>query len=285
MHLLHRRRVDGRLLGDRRGLAHRDLGVGGVVARAHHTNASSPTAATAMNSWFTSPPISPASPSTGRKVRPQRVKTRVYASNISWYVALEPVEVEVERVRVLHQELAPAQQAEAGTQLVAVLPVDLVEVHRQVAVARVLVGDGRRDDLLRGRRQAEPGLLAVLEPEQLRAVGLVAPGALPELERLHDRQPQLLGAGGVHLLPHDLLDPAQHPVPERQPRVDAARDPADVAGAHEQAVAVDLGVGGVVAQRAEEEPRHPHGWNLRAAAATSGSISRSPQPPTGLDNS
>ena len=64
---------------------------------------------------------------------------------------------------------------------------------------------------------------------------------------------RLLRAGAVHLLAHDLLDLAQHAVAERQPRVDAGRDAADVARSDEEPVAVDLGVGGVVAQRAQEQ--------------------------------
>ena len=158
--------------------------------------------------------------------------------------------VGVERVGVLHQELPAAQDPEPGPQLVAVLPVDLVQVHRQIAIARVLVGDGGGDDLLRGRRQAEAGLPAILETEQLGPVRGVAPAALPQLEGLEDRQRELLGAGGVHLLADDLGDLAHHPGAERQVRVDAARDPADEAGADEEPVAVDLGVGRVVPQRA-----------------------------------
>ena len=43
--------------------------------------------------------------------------------------------VEVEGVGVLHQELAPAHDAEARPHLVAELPLDVVEVLRQVAIA------------------------------------------------------------------------------------------------------------------------------------------------------
>ena len=108
--------------------------------------------------------------------------------------------------------------------------------------------------------------LRSLEPEHQRAVGRVAAAALPELERLDDREQHLLGAGRVHLLPDDLLDLAQHPVAERQPGVDARRDPADVAGPDEQPVAVDLGVGRVVAQRAQEQ-RATSAWAPRLPAA------------------
>ena len=137
----------------------------------------------------------------------------------------------------------------------------------QIAVGRVLLRDDRRHDLLCGRRQAEAGLLAVEQPEHERPVLRVASGALPQLERLQDRQHDLLRTGAVHLLAHDLLDLAQHPGAERQPGVDAGRDPADVAGTNEQTMAVDLGIGGVVAQRAQEQRGHAHPSTVLKACA------------------
>ena len=145
-----------------------------------------------MNSWLTSPPISPDCASTARKVSPQRSKIRRYASDMLLVAALQAAGSSVERVRVLHQELAAAQQPEPGPQLVAVLPVDLVQVHRQVAVARaVLLGHEARDDLLGGRREA------VSRPPCGRGGGTsAAPYAASRPERAHsssgwsDRQGQ-----------------------------------------------------------------------------------------------
>ncbi len=141
--------------------------------------------------------------------------------------ALEVVGVGVERVRVLHEELAGPEQAEAGAQLVAVLPVDLVQRDGQVAIARVLPRHQRRDGLLGRRGEAEAGVLAVVEPEHQRPVRLVPPGAGPQLEGLDDGEGHLLGVDGVHLVAHDLLDLRQHPPSQGQPGVDAAGDPAD----------------------------------------------------------
>ena len=50
-------------------------------------------------------------------------------------LALRVVGVDVEGVRVLHDELAAAHEPEARAQLVAELGLDLVEVQRQLAVA------------------------------------------------------------------------------------------------------------------------------------------------------
>ena len=56
--------------------------------------------------------------------------------------------VPVERIGVLHQELAGAQEAEAGAELVTVLPLDLVQVHRKVPVRREIPGNELGHDLL-----------------------------------------------------------------------------------------------------------------------------------------
>ena len=80
-----------------------------------------------------------------------------------------------------------------------------------------------------------------------------AVGRLVRLPRQQRRQRDLLGADRVHLLADHPLDLPQHPQPERQPRVDAGRDATHVTGAHEQLVAGHLGVGGIVAQRAQEQ--------------------------------
>ncbi len=66
-----------------------------------------------------------------------------------------PVLVPVERVRVLHQELASAQQPVPRTELVAVLPFHLVDVHRQVAVRGELLLHERSHDLLLRRTEDE----------------------------------------------------------------------------------------------------------------------------------
>ena len=92
---------------------------------------------------------------------------------------------------------------------------------------------------------------AVLDAEDLRE--LVATRRLPELGgRQHGRE-HLLRADRVHLLADDLLDLAVDAPAERQERPDARAHLADEAAAHEQLVRDRLRVGGVVAQRRQEE--------------------------------
>ena len=127
---------------------------------------------------------------------------------------------QVEVVAVLHQELAAAHHPEAGADLVAELPLDVVEGQRQV-----LVGGDRRaedvgDQLLVGRAVEHVALVAVLDAQHLGAVVVVAAALAPEVGRLQRRHQERDVAGALLLLVHDLLDAAQHLEAERQPGID-----------------------------------------------------------------
>lgn len=151
--------------------------------------------------------------------------------------------VAVERVGVLHGELAPAHQPEAGAAFVAELGLDMVEVQRQLAVALDLVARDVRDHFFRGRLQDEIALVAVLDAQQLRAVLFPAAGLHPEFGRLHHRHQQLDGAGCVHFLADNALDLTDDLQPQRHVGVDSARQLANHAGPRHQLVAGDLGLG------------------------------------------
>src|SRR3546814_13736329 len=83
--------------------------------------------------------------------------------------------VQVEAVGVLHQKLAPAHHAEAGTYLVAELPLDVVERARPVAIASGGIAEDRGDHFLCRRAVQHLPLVAVLEPEPFKALGALAP--------------------------------------------------------------------------------------------------------------
>ena len=145
-------------------------------------------------------------------------------------LALEVREVGMERVAVLHQELARAHDPEAGADLVAELDVHLIEVHRQLAIALDLASRDVRDHLLVRRAEQEIALVAVLDLEQLRAECFPAPGFLPQLGGNDAGHLQLERPGAVHLLAHHRLHFAQHAQPERHPGVEAGAEPPDQAG-------------------------------------------------------
>ena len=144
--------------------------------------------------------------------------------------------VEVEGIVVLHVELTAAHDAEARAQFVAELPLNLVEIAGQVAVAAHRLPEDVGDDLLVGRAVEHGAVVAVGEAQHLPAIVLVAAALLPEFRRLHGRHQDLLAASGVHFFAHDLLNLAEHPVAERQPAVDAGARLPDHAGAQHEPV-------------------------------------------------
>ena len=120
--------------------------------------------------------------------------------------------IHVERIGVLHQELAPAHQAEARPHLVAELPLQVIEIERQVFVGADIGAKDLGDHLLVGRPIEHVTLVAVLDAQHLLAVGLVTAALPPELGRLDGRHQELDCARTVLFLADDpahLLEDAQ----------------------------------------------------------------------------
>ena len=166
----------------------------------------------------------------------------------------QPGLVAVERVPVLHDELAQPQEPAARARLVPLLDREVVKELRELAVARDLLRMERHRLLVRHREDVLAPL-AVLEPEELGDV--VAARLLPELERRQHRHEHLLAPDRVHLLADDLDDLLVHAPAQRQERPDARADLPDVAAAHEQLVRDRLRVRRRLAQRRDEELRLP----------------------------
>ena len=122
-------------------------------------------------------------------VDPAALEDPVVGALVRAEADLEPGLVAVERVRVLHDELADAEQAAARARLVAILGLEVVPGLRQLLVALELLRvEGER--LLVGQRQDELPADAILDVEDLR--DLVAAGRLPQLDRReHGREPLL----------------------------------------------------------------------------------------------
>ncbi len=150
--------------------------------------------------------------------------------------------VAVERVGVLHHELARAQHPRAGAGLVALLDLEVVERQRQVAVGAHRLGDVEGDRLLVGHREHELRALAVGELEEL--LDLQAPGLAPRLGGLQHGHQHLLCADRVHLLADDGHDTLVHAPTGGQPRPHAGAHLPDEPGAHHQLVRDRLRVGG-----------------------------------------
>ena len=173
-------------------------------------------------------------------------------------LGIQAIGVDMEAVGVLHQEFARAHHAEARADLVAELGLDLVDGQRQLLVGLQLIAGEVGDHFLVGRAVAELAVLAIGDLQQLAAEFLPTAGFLPQLLRLHRGHQHLDGAGGVHFLADDVLDPAQHLQAQRRPGVDAGGQLADHAGAQHQLMAGDLGVGGDFLGGAEVELGQAH---------------------------
>ena len=113
--------------------------------------------------------MAPGSATTERNLSPSRVKMRGVRLVHGVVAVLQRLLVEVEGVGVLHEEFARAHHAEARPALVAEFHLDLVEVHRQLAVALELVARDVGDDFLVRGPEAEVALVAILEAQQFGA--------------------------------------------------------------------------------------------------------------------
>ena len=158
---------------------------------------------------------------------------------------VEAFVVTVERVGVLHHELAHAEQPSARTRLVAHLRLEVVEDLRQLLV-RLQLARVERHRLLVRQREDERAAVTVLDLPELGNV--VAPGRLPQLGRSDDRHEHLLPADRVHLLADDPNDLLVNPPPEREERPEAGAHLSDEPTAHEQLVALGFRVRGGLAQ-------------------------------------
>ncbi|KWV89428.1 hypothetical protein PFLmoz3_00850 [Pseudomonas fluorescens] len=145
--------------------------------------------------------------------------------------------VGVERIGVLHDELAATHQAEAWADLVTKLGLDLIQVERQLLIAAQLVAHQVGDDFFVGRAGAEIAAMTVFKAQQLRAVLFPAPGFLPQLSRLGARHQHFQRAGRVHFFTNDGFDLAHHLQAHGQPGVQARGQFADHTGAQHQLMA------------------------------------------------
>ena len=96
----------------------------------------------------------------GVHLEPAPLEDPVIRAALELEAAVEPFVVDVERVGVLHDEFAHAQQTTARSRLVAVLRLEVVEHLRQLLV-RLQLADVERDRLLVRHRQDELAPVAV----------------------------------------------------------------------------------------------------------------------------
>ena len=190
--------------------------------------------------------------------------------------------IDIERISVLHQELAPAHHPESRPHLVAELPLDVIQDLRQLAIRMHRLAEQIGDHLLVGRPVQHVAFMPIPDAQHLLAVVVVAPALAPKLRRLDRRHQHFLRTGRVLLLAHDALDIAQHAIAERQPRVDASRCLPHQAGAQHQPVRGDLRFGRRLLHGRNEATGQAHRGldpsDCGAATVTGGSAYRQPAP-------
>ena len=94
--------------------------------------------------------------------------------------------------------------------------------------------------------------MAILQTEDVIAVFLPAVGGLVGLARQQSREVHFLSTDAVDLLTNDGFNLVEHLETQRQPGPDAGRSLADVAGTLQQFGRIDIGIGGILAQGAQE---------------------------------
>ena len=172
---------------------------------------------------------------------------------------LESGRVRIERVGVLHEELARAEHPRARARLIPLLGLDLVPDLGKVAVGADLARGQPRDDLLVGHAEAHVAPVAVLQPEHLAADRVPPTRLLPDLGGLQHRHLDLLPPDAVHLLPDDRVDLLDHAQAQRQVHVETGRELPDQTRPHHELVTDGFGVGGVVPERGDQRPGPAHG--------------------------
>ena len=159
---------------------------------------------------------------------------------------------QVEGIGVLHQELAAAHDAEARADLVAELPLDVIEIARHVLVGLNTLAEDVGDHLLIGGAEEHVAVMPVLDAQHLLAIGIVTAGLAPEVGGLDRGHQHLDGPCPVLFLAHDLLDLAQHAVAHGEPGIAARRLLPNHAAAQHELVGDDFRFLGIVAQNGHE---------------------------------
>ena len=163
-----------------------------------------------------------------------------------------------ERVGILHDELSPTHEPEAGPQLVAELILDLVERDRELPVALELAANEVGEGLLVGGTERKAAVVAIGEAHELGPVVVPAAALLPELAIGEDGDLHLLGADGLHLVTDDVLYLPDGPPGKWEVAVEARGLPAYHACAKQQPVTRQLGLRRILLECGGVEPRHPH---------------------------
>ena len=171
--------------------------------------------------------------------------------------------IRIEGIGILHQEFAPAHDAETRPDLVAEFPLDMIEQFGHVLVGAAITAENIRDHFLIGRPVEHVALLAVGDAQHLLAVIIIATAFAPQIGRLQGRHQHFHRTGAILFLAHDLLDLLQDFPAQRQPGVDPGALLADHAGAQHQLMRDNLGIRRGFFQDGQEKSGQAHRYQSR----------------------
>ena len=108
------------------------------------------------------------------------------------------------------------------------------------------------------RAKDELALVTVVKADELLAIGIDAAALAPQVRVDHDGHHELLGVMRVHLVANDVLDLADGAPSQRQIRVEASSLLTNHARAKKQAMARELGLGGILFEGGGVKTAHLH---------------------------
>ncbi len=150
--------------------------------------------------------------------------------------------IQIKGIGILHQKLAAAHDPEARADFIAELPLDMVQVQRQILVASDVGPENIRNLLLIRGPIEHIAFMPVGDTQHFLAVIIIAARFPPEIGWLHGRHQDFKRPCPVLFLTHDLLDLFHHLEAHRQPAVDPGGRLPDHSGPQHQPVGGNLGL-------------------------------------------
>ena len=165
---------------------------------------------------------------------------------------VEPLGVDIKRIRVFHREAPDAHQAGFRPRLVAELRLNLIPDLRQLFVTAQLAPRNRGHHLFLGHAEAQVPSGPVLEPEHVVAYLIPASALPPELGRMQFGQEKFLRADRVHFFPDDPLDLQKRAARQKKIAIETRPELANIAGPQQQLMADHFGLGRGLAKSGNE---------------------------------
>jgi hypothetical protein len=93
--------------------------------------------------------------------------------------------IEIERICILHQEFAAAHQPKAGADLITELPLNVIEIERDILVGTHIGTENFSDHFFVGWPIKHVTFVPILYAQHFLAIRVVASALTPEVRRLN----------------------------------------------------------------------------------------------------